>query len=90
MGNASKKGVTRRVAPTFFEFGGTGFQPVLPRRDACATITFSPFPIFARVKNLGHHFSYAAWPGADHSRDFSRKTDNLQKEKVKNPCIGVS
>jgi len=50
-----EKGATRRVAPTFFEFGGTGFQPVLPKGDACATIIFFPFPFFAPFKNLCHH-----------------------------------
>jgi hypothetical protein len=33
-----EKWATRRVAPTFFEFGGTGFQPVPHRLEACATI----------------------------------------------------
>jgi len=50
-----KKGATQRVAPTFFEFGGTGFQPVRHRLKTCATFFFStfpffPFPLFAKVK----------------------------------------
>ena len=33
-----EKGVTPRVVPTFFEFGGAGFQPVPHRREAGATL----------------------------------------------------
>jgi hypothetical protein len=72
----------------FFEFGGTGFQPVPHRRDACATIIFSLFPFSPRLKTWAT-IPLCGLAGADQSRDFIRQTDDLQKEKAENPCIGV-